>query len=240
MGTLSSSIFQQARLLVAQADREMADLAARFESSFQLSREEREELRPSPVDAYDAWSIELAPRDGSAVFLMTPQDDRTWALAVARGEDMPLELGRFQAGQPGNEARRRLHAARVVSAIGSWLENKTSAAPPSAPDRIVSLEGKAYIEFKAQAHMSSPQAHPQPAQTQSSIQVQPASRPKAPDSSDQPSQARILESTSSQSTQPRWLDMLPGAQAGDPEALPPALLEPRQQVAFRLGKIFGH
>jgi hypothetical protein len=235
MGTLASNIFQQARMLVAQADREMTELAARFESSFPLSREEKEELRPCAVDAYDAWSIELAPRDGAATFLMTPQDDRTWLLSVARGEDIPVELGRFQAGWGANEVRGRLRAARVVSAIGNWLENRSAGCGAPVPSRLVSVEGKAYIEFTAQAHM--------PAQPGNGGGIQ--TSPKAPAAEPETIAAgRILEASTAghpaQAAQPRWLDMLPGAQASEVEPAIPALLENRPQVAFRLGKIFGH
>ncbi len=212
MGSLSNNIFQQARLLVAQADRELAELASRFEEAFPLSSEEKEELRPCPVDAFDRWSVELAPKDTKATFLMTPENSGAWLLEVVERGNEPARLGTFQAGGLGNGARGRLRAARVVTAIGDWMERRSGKGPAMDMETVLVLEANTRVEIKAEAQ----------------------AKPTA--------QAAAKQEERLEPIQPRWLDMLPGAQQAVPETalLNAAQKENRQQVSFAIGKIFGY
>ena len=218
MDTLSINIFQQARQIVAQAEREMAEVASRFEAAFPLSREEKEELRPSPVDAFDHWSVELAPKNAGATFLMTPSEGGSWTLdVVERGRDHLHELGSFHAGNGASGTRGRLRAARVVNAIGSWLEAK-GKLPAGDMETVLVFEANARVEVKQE------------------------SRPKvAPAPQQQLQQPPHLEAHPMPAIQPRWLDMLPGAQEIVPESAlaVAAANEARPQNTFHIGKIFG-
>ncbi len=213
MGSLSINIFQQARLLVAQADRELTELATRFDEAFPLSSEEKEQLRPCPVDAFDRWSIELAPKDSKAAFLMTPEGSGAWLLEVAERGKEPSRLGSFQAGNGANGSRGRLRAARMVSAIGDWLERRPGKPSSVDMETVLVLEANTRVEIKAEA--------------------QPKVAAHAP---------AKAEERSAEAIQPRWLDMLPGAQetVADAALVGMAQKENRQQVSFTIGKIFGY
>lgn len=118
----SGSIFQQARQLVAEADRKIEELELRFNEGFDFSREERDELMPRASDEYANWTIELAPKSLRAIFLLTPKSGREWSLEVMDPEHGMRSLGLFRGGDNGVGGSRRLRAARVVSAIGNWVE----------------------------------------------------------------------------------------------------------------------
>ncbi|MCU1313562.1 MAG: hypothetical protein JWM54_1319 [Acidobacteriaceae bacterium] len=126
-----SSIFQQARHLVQEADRKLEELEHRFNEAFEFSREERDELMPRASDEYASWTIELAPKSLRAIFLLTPKTGREWSLEVMDPEHGMRSLGLFRGGDNGVGGSRRLRAARVVSAIGSWVEKAqmTTAGP---------------------------------------------------------------------------------------------------------------
>lgn len=215
MDSLSINIFKQARLVVAQAEREMAEVGNRFDAAFPLSREEKEELRPTPVDAFDRWSIELSPKNAGATFLMTPEEGGSWTLdVVERGRDQAQELGSFHAGNVSNGTRGRLRAARVVNAMGSWLEVK-GKLPSQDMETVLVFEANARVEVKQE------------------------SRPKAQQPQHLPQ--HHMEGNVPPVIQPRWLDMLPGAQEVVPESAlaVAAANESRPQTGRHLGKIFG-
>jgi hypothetical protein len=214
MDSLSINIFKQARLVVAQAEREMAEVGDRFDAAFPLSREEKDELRPTPVDAFDQWSIELSPKNAGATFLMTPEDGGAWTLDVVEGaRDQSQQLGRFHAGNGCSGTRGRLRAARVVNAIGSWLEAKGKLPSPDM-ETVLVFEANARVEVKHE------------------------SRPRVQQPQQQP---HHLEGIAPPVIQPRWLDMLPGAQEVVPESAlaVAASNESRTQTTRHLGKIFG-
>ena len=136
-----SSIFQQARNLVQEADRKLEELEHRFNEAFEFSREERDELMPRASDEYASWTIELAPKSLRAIFLLTPKTGREWSLEVMDPEHGMRSLGLFRGGDNGVGGSRRLRAARVVSAIGSWVE-KTHMATPAGPQQTVASSRK--------------------------------------------------------------------------------------------------
>ncbi len=127
-----ATIFHQARQLVAEADRKLEELEHRFNEAFEFSREERDELAPRASDEYANWTIELAPKSLRAIFLLTPKTGREWSLEVMDPEHGMRSLGLFRGGDNGVGGSRRLRAARVVSAIGSWVEKSTQIAMPAA------------------------------------------------------------------------------------------------------------
>src|SRR5882757_348653 len=114
-----SGIFNQARQLVQEADRKLEELEHRFNEAFEFSREERDELAPRASDEYANWTIELTPKTG-----------REWSLEVMDPEHGMRSLGLFRGGDNGVGGSRRLRAARVVSAIGSWVEKAQMPLPP--------------------------------------------------------------------------------------------------------------
>jgi hypothetical protein len=124
------TIFQQARQLVAEADRKLEELEHRFNEAFEFSREERDELGPRASDEYANWTIELAPKSLRAIFLLSPKTGREWSLEVMDPEHGMRSLGLFKGGDNGVGGSRRLRAARVVSAIGSWVEKSSHMAMP--------------------------------------------------------------------------------------------------------------
>jgi hypothetical protein len=126
-----ATIFHQARQLVAEADRKLEELEHRFNEAFEFSREERDELAPRASDEYANWTIELAPKSLRAIFLLTPKTGREWSLEVMDPEHGMRSLGLFRGGDNGVGGSRRLRAARVVSAIGSWVEKATQIPAPS-------------------------------------------------------------------------------------------------------------
>jgi len=126
-----SSIFHQARQLVQEADRKLEELEHRFNEAFEFSRDERDELMPRASDEYANWTIELAPKSLRAIFLLTPKTGREWSLEVMDPEHGMRSLGLFKGGDNGVGGSRRLRAARVVSAIGSWVEKATQISTPA-------------------------------------------------------------------------------------------------------------
>jgi hypothetical protein len=126
-----SSIFHQARQLVQEADRKLEELEHRFNEAFEFSRDERDELMPRASDEYANWTIELAPKSLRAIFLLTPKTGREWSLEVMDPEHGMRSLGLFRGGDNGVGGSRRLRAARVVSAIGSWVEKATQISTPT-------------------------------------------------------------------------------------------------------------
>ncbi len=126
-----STIFHQARQLVQEADRKLEELEHRFNEAFEFSRDERDELMPRASDEYANWTIELAPKSLRAIFLLTPKTGREWSLEVMDPEHGMRSLGLFRGGDNGVGGSRRLRAARVVSAIGSWVEKSTQMPTPA-------------------------------------------------------------------------------------------------------------
>lgn len=144
-----SSIFQQARQLVAEADRKLEELEHRFNEAFEFSREEREELAPRASDEYANWTIELAPKSLRAIFLLSPKTGREWSLEVMDPEHGMRSLGLFRGGDNGVGGSRRLRAARVVSAIGSWVEKSAHMQMPQQQQSVGNSRKDSHMRSEA-------------------------------------------------------------------------------------------
>ena len=132
-------VFEQARKLVADADRKIAEeeerhraleretllrqLATRIEDAFDFTSKEKLELEPR-LDVQDGVGVvEFVVRSLRAIFLLSPREDNLWILQVIEDGRQPQTLSEFHGGTKTDQASRRLSAARVVTAIGNWVQN---------------------------------------------------------------------------------------------------------------------
>jgi hypothetical protein len=153
-------VFEQARKVVADADRKIAEeeerrreserehlllqLGTRLEDSFDFTSKEKLELQPR-LDVQDGIGvIEFVVRSQRAIFLLIPGESNNWTLQVAEDGHEPLALSQFlggtqfQGGTKTEQASRRLAAARIVTAIGNWVQNvkgPQAVSNPKAPPR---------------------------------------------------------------------------------------------------------
>ena len=132
-------VFEQARKVVADADRKLAEeeerrreseregllrqLSACIEDAFDFTSKEKLELEPR-LDVQDGVGVvEFVVRSLRAIFLLSPSESNTWTLQVVEDGHKPQVLCEFQGGTKSEQASRRLAAARVVTAVGNWVEN---------------------------------------------------------------------------------------------------------------------
>jgi hypothetical protein len=138
-------VFEQARKVVADADRKIAEeeerrresereqllqqLGARMEDSFDFTSKEKLELQPRLDVQNGVGVVEFVVRSQRAIFLLIPGEADSWTLQVAEDGHEPLALSQFQGGTQFHggtkteQASRRLAAARIVTAIGNWVQN---------------------------------------------------------------------------------------------------------------------
>jgi hypothetical protein len=136
-------VFEQARTVVADADRKIAEeeerrrqgeresllqqLAARMEAAFDFTSKEKLELQPR-LDVQDGIGIiEFVVRSQRTIFMLSPREDDTWTLQVVEDSHKPQVLNEFQGGTKTEQASRRLAAARIVTAVGNWVQNGKGA-----------------------------------------------------------------------------------------------------------------
>ena len=132
-------VFEQARKVVADADRKIAEeeerrreserehllqeLGARIEDTFDFTSKEKLELQPR-LDVQDGVGVvEFVVRSQRAIFLLLPAEGDTWTLQVVEDSHKPEVLSQFQGGTKTEQASRRLAAARIVTAVGNWVQN---------------------------------------------------------------------------------------------------------------------
>jgi hypothetical protein len=132
-------VFEQARKVVADADRKIAEeeerrregererllreLGARIEDAFDFTSKEKLELQPR-LDVQDGVGVvEFVVRSLRAIFLLSPDEDNTWTLRVVEDGHKPQILWEFQGGTKTEHASRRLAAARIVTMVGNWAQN---------------------------------------------------------------------------------------------------------------------
>jgi hypothetical protein len=133
-------VFEQARKLVADADRKIAEeeerrrelereellmqLASRIEDAFDFTSKEKLGLEPR-LDVQDSNGVvEFVVRSLRAIFLLLPAENNMWMLMVIEDGRKPQVLAEFQGGTKTEPASRRLSAARLVTAIGNWALNR--------------------------------------------------------------------------------------------------------------------
>jgi hypothetical protein len=132
-------MFEQARKVVADADRKIAeederrrenerervllDLSARVEAAFDFTSKEKLAFEPR-LDVLDGVGVvEFVVRTVRAIFLLSPVEGNTWTLQVVQEGHGLQTLSEFQGGMKAEPPSRRLAAARVVAAVGSWVQN---------------------------------------------------------------------------------------------------------------------
>jgi hypothetical protein len=132
-------VFEQARKLVADADRKIAEeeerrseseresllqqLGTRVEDAFDFTSKEKLELQPR-LDVQDGVGVvEFVVRSQRAIFLLSPRESNTWTLQVVEDGHKPQVLSEFESGIKSDQTSRRLAAARIVTAVGNWVQN---------------------------------------------------------------------------------------------------------------------
>jgi hypothetical protein len=138
MEQVLTEMFEQARKLVVETDRRLAEendrirekereaklveLSHLIEASFDFTSKEKLELDPR-LDLQDGRpTVEFIVRSLRAIFVMSPQGDGIWTLSALEDGRAPLSLGEFKGGTKNDGASRRLAAARIVTAIGNWAQ----------------------------------------------------------------------------------------------------------------------
>jgi hypothetical protein len=141
METALLDVFEQARKVVEDADRKIAEeeerrreaertklvelLSARIEEAFDFTSKEKLELEPR-YDVLDgAGVVEFVIRSMRAIFLLSATESNRWTLRVVEDGHKPLLLCEFQGGTKGDQVSQRLAAARIVTMIGNWVQNAT-------------------------------------------------------------------------------------------------------------------
>ena len=132
-------VFEQARKVVADADRKIAEeeerrresererllleLGARIEEAFDFTSKEKLELEPR-LDVQDGVGVvEFVVRSVRAIFLLSPRAGNAWTLQVIEDGRAPQMLSEFQGGTKTEQASRRLAAARIVTTVGNWIQS---------------------------------------------------------------------------------------------------------------------
>ena len=150
-------VFEQARKVVADADRKIAEeeqrrresererllleLGPRVEDAFDFTSKEKLELEPR-LDVHDGVGvIEFVVRSVRAIFLLSPNSllssnednptedniDNRWTLQVVEDGHMTQTLCEFEGGMKADPTSRRLAAARIVTTIGTWIQDAKGA-----------------------------------------------------------------------------------------------------------------
>jgi hypothetical protein len=143
-----TEMFDQARKMVADADRRIAEeeerlregererllleLSVRIEDAFDFTSKEKLALEPR-LDVEDGvGTLEFVVRGLRSIFLLSPAQGNTWTLHVIEDGHEPHMLCEFQGGTKGEHASRRLAAARIVATVGNWVQNAKRSRPVPA------------------------------------------------------------------------------------------------------------
>ena len=144
-------IFDQARKVVTDADRRIAEeeerlreserevllieLSERLDDAFDFTSKEKLALEPRLDVESGVGVVEFVVRGQRAIFLLSHGDSNRWMLHVIEESHEPQTLTVVQGGTKGDHASRRLAAARIVTAVGNWVQNAKAPrhAPPSKP-----------------------------------------------------------------------------------------------------------
>lgn len=159
MNSNLKEVFDQARRLVAEADRKQAEeeerkaaaerhrllegLVAKAEEAFDFTSKEKLELDPRLDVVSGKPGVEFVLRSLRAIFLLTPRNERTWTLEVMAEGEEPQIIGEFTGGTKEDSSVRRLAAARVVSAMSEWaLQRSDPATPTAAPLQMPPVQSR--------------------------------------------------------------------------------------------------
>ncbi len=170
METALLEVFEQARKVVGDADRKIAEeeerrreaeraklvelLSARIEEAFDFTSKEKLELEPR-YDVLDgAGVVEFVIRSMRAIFLLSATESNRWSLRVVEDGHKPLLLCEFQGGTKGDPISKRLAAARIVTMIGNWVQNAKepqvvlAAKPPARWQDRIELKNEGRVEAR--------------------------------------------------------------------------------------------
>ena len=148
-------MFEQARKLVVETDRKLAEesdrirekereaklleLSTQIEAAFDFTSKEKLELDPR-LDIQDGKpTVEFIVRSLRAIFVLSPQPEGHWTLSALEDGRSPSSLGEFQGGTKGDAASRRLAASPHRDS--DWqLCAKRSASPREKAGAIGNLQ----------------------------------------------------------------------------------------------------
>jgi hypothetical protein len=132
-------VFEQARKVVADADRKVAEeeerrreiererlllqLSSLIEDAFDFTSKEKLELEPRLDVQNGVGVLEFVVRSLRAIFLLVPAESDKWTLQVVEDGHKSQIISEFQSGTKAEPASRRLAAARIVTAVGNWVQN---------------------------------------------------------------------------------------------------------------------
>lgn len=187
-----SEVFDQARQLVAEADRrvaetekrrreiegqaKLAELVVRAEEAFDFTSREKLELDPRMDVHEDVAVIEFVVRAARAIFVLAPKDDVMWDLLVVEDGKNVSSVAEIVGGIKAEPNSRRLAAARVVASIAIWVEKNRAR------------RGGSQTGAPAQAQT------PQPVQPAQGVQAQPqVLDPAAASQAYEPREKRVVE-----------------------------------------------
>jgi hypothetical protein len=131
-------VFEQARKVVADADRKIAEeaerhreherekllqqLAARLEDAFDFTSKEKLELQLRLDLQEGIGVVEFVVRSSRAIFVLLPSENNMWTLQVVGDDRESQVLSEFHGGTKTEQASRRLSAARIVTEVGNWVQ----------------------------------------------------------------------------------------------------------------------
>jgi hypothetical protein len=132
-------VFEQARKVVADADRKIAEeeerrreiererllrqLSESIEDAFDFTSREKLELQSRLEVQNGIGVVEFVVRSQRAIFLLVPGERNKWTLQLVEDGHEPQILSEVQGGTKTEQASRRLAAARIVTAVGNWVQN---------------------------------------------------------------------------------------------------------------------
>jgi hypothetical protein len=124
----AASIYQLAHQYVAQLHAMLDDIAQMFNATFAVSNEEVEalDIHPELHAAGPAIELSLSGQDITFSFSTVSEresKDRVWELLAYHGQQtLPERVCIMRVGPTSSERARRLRGARLVAAIGDYLE----------------------------------------------------------------------------------------------------------------------
>jgi hypothetical protein len=132
-------VFEQARKVVADADRKIAEeeerrreiererllhqLSESIEDAFDFTSREKLELQSRLEVQNGIGVVEFVVRSQRAIFLLVAGTTNNWTLQLVEDGHEPQVLCEVQGGTKTEQASRRLAAARIVTAVGNWVQN---------------------------------------------------------------------------------------------------------------------